>query len=106
MVHFYSIDQLVLAPKNDEYVGSHILKTGTPFSPHVLGPMLDLVRLRPGSTVVDVGANIGAYSTMFAAATGPKGRIYAFEPQRKMFQVLCANAIVNGEHCVFFELIV
>jgi len=37
--------------------------------------------------VVDAGANIGSYSIFFAAATGTKGRVYSFEPQRKMFQV-------------------
>lgn len=176
MVHFMGHDLLVLAPKNDEYVGGHILKTGmsaaaaaagsstpptrntsmtdmqpllvqcgsvlhtawqgittlreglpallkvapidcqwcvcvclimwwvichwgcvcwlaslthagTPFSPHLLGPLLDLIALRPGSTVVDVGANIGSFSIFFAATTGPSGRVYSFEPQRKMYQV-------------------
>lgn len=96
MVHFMGHDLLMLAPKNDEYVGGHILKTGTPFSPHLLGPLLDLITLRPGSTVVDVGANIGSFTIFFAAATGPQGRVYSFEPQRKMFQVLSANAITNG----------
>jgi FkbM family methyltransferase len=36
--------------------------------------------LRPGDTVVDIGANIG-FSTLIAArAVGNEGRVYAFEP--------------------------
>lgn len=69
---------------------------GTPFSPHLLGPLLDLITLRPGSTVVDVGANIGSFTIFFAAATGPQGRVYSFEPQRKMFQVGTASRLVHA----------
>ena len=36
--------------------------------------------LRPGETAVDIGANIGLYSLLFAHLVGPTGRVYAFEP--------------------------
>jgi FkbM family methyltransferase len=38
------------------------------------------VFIRPGSDVVDVGANIGAYTTVMARLVGPAGRVFAFEP--------------------------
>lgn len=44
--------------------------------------------LRPGMHVVDVGANVGLYSHLFAWAVGPGGRVTAFEPD----PVLCAAA--------------
>jgi FkbM family methyltransferase len=65
----------------------------------MLRTLLSLVR--PGSTVVDAGGNIGSYTAHFAAQTGPTGRVYAFEPQRKMFMILCANAAVNSLLNVF-----
>lgn len=34
----------------------------------------------PGATVFDVGANLGAYTLLFAQWVGPAGRIHAFEP--------------------------
>ena len=34
----------------------------------------------PGMTVVDVGANIGILTLELARLVGPKGRVYAFEP--------------------------
>ena len=37
--------------------------------------------LRPGDTVVDVGANIGAFSVPLARFVGPTGRVIAFEAQ-------------------------
>ncbi len=36
--------------------------------------------LRPGQTVLDVGANIGYYTLVFAKAVGETGRVHAFEP--------------------------
>ncbi len=51
---------------------------------------------RPGDTVIDVGANIGSHTIAFANAVGKSGAVYAFEPQRLPFQMLCGNAAVNG----------
>jgi len=49
------------------------------------------VRLNPGDTVFDVGANIGLFS-LAAYARCPKNlRVYAFEPVRPVFDLLCAN---------------
>jgi FkbM family methyltransferase len=36
--------------------------------------------IRPGDCVWDVGANIGLYSELFAAAVGPTGKVVSFEP--------------------------
>ena len=36
--------------------------------------------VRRGATVLDVGANVGAYTLMFAAWVGEQGRVFAFEP--------------------------
>jgi FkbM family methyltransferase len=52
--------------------------------------------LAPGDTAVDVGANVGTVALALAAAVGPTGRVIAFEPQRLVFQALCANLTVNG----------
>lgn len=51
--------------------------------------------LSPGEVVVDAGANIGAHTLVFSKLAGPAGRVYAFEPQRVIFQILCANIVLN-----------
>ena len=52
--------------------------------------------IRPGQTVYDVGANIGAHTLAFARLVGQTGLVAAFEPQRVVFQMLCANVALNG----------
>ena len=39
-----------------------------------------LACIRPGDCVWDVGANVGLYSEVFAAAAGPSGKVISFEP--------------------------
>jgi FkbM family methyltransferase len=36
--------------------------------------------VRPGDTVLDIGANLGGYSLLFGQWVGPSGRVHAFEP--------------------------
>ncbi len=52
--------------------------------------------VRDGDIVLDVGANLGAHTLFFARAVGPGGAVLAFEPQRLIFQTLCANMALNN----------
>jgi FkbM family methyltransferase len=47
--------------------------------------------LAPGMNVVDVGANIGYYTLMFAQVVGPAGRIIAIEPSPENLPELKLN---------------
>lgn len=49
-----------------------------------------------GSTVVDIGANIGTHTLAFARRVGPHGTVHAFEPQRPVFALLEHNIGENG----------
>ncbi len=56
-----------------------------------------LRRLCPaGGIAVDLGANIGAHTLALSSAVGPDGFVYAYEPQRVVFQTLCANLALNN----------
>ena len=50
--------------------------------------------IKPDDTVLDVGANIGAF-TIYAAQLLKNGRIYAFEPVKENFELLSANVKLN-----------
>jgi len=52
--------------------------------------------LKPGMVCCDLGANIGCHTIFMAKAIGPKGRVIAVEPNRIIFQTLCANVAVNA----------
>jgi FkbM family methyltransferase len=52
-------------------------------------------RVRPGSTVFDVGANRGQMTLFFAHAVGPSGRVVAFEPAPGPFASLRRNVALN-----------
>jgi FkbM family methyltransferase len=59
---------------------------------------VDLLRqiIRRGDVVVDIGANIGAHTLFMAKTVGPQGMVLAFEPQRIVYQTLCANMALNS----------
>ena len=44
--------------------------------------------LRPGMTVIDIGANLGVYSLPMARLVGSKGQVFAYEPGSETRSVL------------------
>jgi FkbM family methyltransferase len=59
--------------------------------------------IRPGDTVVEAGANIGALTLPLAGLVGGEGRVLAFEAQRPIHAVLTANLLLNGLRHVWAE---
>ena len=55
-----------------------------------------LEAMRPGVTVVDIGACLGYYACLAARRVSPSGRIFAFEPDPENFQWLMHNIRLNG----------
>jgi FkbM family methyltransferase len=53
------------------------------------------IKLKPGDTVVDIGANIGSFSVLAASLVGPKGRVVCFEPIPDIADRLKANIALN-----------
>ena len=51
--------------------------------------------LKPGDTVVDVGANIGYFSLLFAHCVGNTGSVYSFEPVPALASKLEKNVELN-----------
>lgn len=82
----------------DVYIGRSIERYGE-FSEGEV----DLFRqiIRPGFVVVEAGANIGAHTLALSQLVGDKGAVFAFEPQRIVFQTLCANLALNSRTNVF-----
>lgn len=82
----------MLAFTGDQYMTPPLEQRGE-YSPDEWAMLAQLAR--PGAPVVEVGANIGVHTIPLARRCAP-APLYAFEPQQRVFQVLCANLALNG----------
>ena|SRR2546425_1011120 len=65
----------------------------------------DLVKkeIKKGDIVLDIGANIGYYTLIFAKLVGKEGKVYAFEPDPNTFALLKKNIEMNRYGNVVLE---
>ena len=83
---------LVAYNRNDQYIGRSLQAYGEYSELEV---QFLAAWLRPGDVVLEAGANIGPVTVPLARAVGPEGRVFAYEPQRLVFQLLCCNLALN-----------
>jgi FkbM family methyltransferase len=58
--------------------------------------MRALARLiRPGTSVFDIGANVGVHTVHMAHLVGPQGKVFAFEPTTFAFRKMQYNLALN-----------
>jgi FkbM family methyltransferase len=74
----------------DRYVGASLIGLGEFMEAQAR--LFDLL-LKPSAVVVEVGANIGAHTVVLAKKAA---KVHAFEPQRRLYNVLCANMALNA----------
>jgi FkbM family methyltransferase len=84
---------LMLYPAKDIFIG-RCLEVYGEYCPEEGNAFRQL--LKPGAIVVEAGANIGSHTLHLSQIVGPAGQIHAFEPQRRIFQILCANLALNN----------
>lgn len=75
-----------------DWLGTHVYLEGE-YEPETTSVVRQL--LRPGDTVLDVGANVGYYTLLAASLVGPAGKVYAFEPAPCTRQRLIDNIVLN-----------
>lgn len=78
---------------HDQYIGQSLDLYGE-YSELEVSFLSEFVR--EGDTIIDAGANIGAITLPLARMVGMPGRVFAFEPQRVIHQMLCANVALNS----------
>ena len=60
--------------------------------------------LKPGDTVVEVGANIGTITVPLAHAVGDTGVVFAYEPQADIYEMLRTNLNANAPNATPLNL--
>lgn len=70
------------------------MRVGEIFEPEVVETARRFIR--KGSTVLDVGSNFGQMAMLFSREVGEDGRVFAFEAQRRVYDILCKNLEANG----------
>ena len=87
----HGLQILVRNPRNS-LIGRSIYLSGLwePETTHFIS-----MRVKPSMNVLDVGADIGYYTLLFAKLVGAKGNVYAFEPIPKAKQYLDKNVELN-----------
>lgn len=53
-------------------------------------------RIKPGMTVLEIGANVGFFTLLFSGLAGEQGRVLAFEPDPSNFRLLEKSAAESG----------
>jgi len=82
----------MLVGTNDQYIGYCIKEYGE-WEPHLMNQLKHYIK--PGMTVVDIGANIGFHTLLMAKLVGPSGKVHGFEPCGAIHKVLMYNCIIN-----------
>lgn len=78
--------------KSRDFIGRAILLTGD-YDPKLTWLCRRL--LRPGDTVLDVGANHGVITAYAARLVGPSGVVHAFEPQPELALLMRRSMVLN-----------
>lgn len=76
----------------NDYIGAYLKFYGEWAEPEL--SLLDQF-IAYGDTILDIGANIGTHTLFFSKSVHISGKVYAFEPQRLIYQILCGNAALN-----------
>jgi len=77
---------------------SNDLKNMLPNSPDREPCFMKVLReeLKEGMTAIDLGANIGYVTLIMAEIVGPRGKVYAIEPNPTSYRILKKNIEANG----------
>ena len=78
--------------RHDQYVGQALAAYGE-YAEFEIELFARLMAMSPHRDAIEVGANMGSQTVALANMSR---RLYAFEPQPEIFQLLCANLAINN----------
>lgn len=54
--------------------------------------------VKAGTVVLDIGSHIGTHTITMSNCVGPEGKVFAFDPNKKIFRELCYNMAQNAKY--------
>lgn len=85
--------QKIICSASDISLTPHIIHDGY-WENWITKVFLEIVK--PGMTVLDIGANIGYYSLLAASRVGATGKVISFEANPELADILASNFSING----------
>ena len=89
----HDVDGMHLLLDADDTSVSRTLLLTSVYEPHVTAVFRRFIR--PGMTVVDVGANVGYFSALASTLVGPEGRVIALEPNSENCRLILLTMLAN-----------
>ena len=87
------IGQFYVEARQQDLIKSY-MRSGYVWEPHNVAAIE--AHIVPDSVALDLGAHMGTHALLMGRLVGAAGRVYAFEPQRKLFRELRHNIRLNG----------
>lgn len=86
----------VILYDNDVFLNGQLFKNGIY---HDEDTMLKLKRyIDPNRNILEIGANVGTSSLVYSSFLNNRSKIFCYEPQKKMFNLLNLNIMNNNLH--------
>lgn len=96
-VSIYKNDKFNFLLANGPDLISKHLRSGKAWEPETLQISKKLIEGIKSPILIDIGANLGAWSVPMASwVKNQNGIVHSFEPQRPVFYQLCANLLCNN----------
>ncbi|MDD3371107.1 MAG: FkbM family methyltransferase [Alphaproteobacteria bacterium] len=87
----------MIVNKNDKNQTNTLFKTGQSPDHFEIVLLSHVIRIFKNDRVFfDVGANFGAFSLAMSRYVGEKGKVYAFEAQRILYNMFCGSIALNS----------
>lgn len=80
---------------SDLYIGNSLKLYGE-YSEIELSIIMKFIK--KGDYVFDIGSNIGAFTVPFLKKIGKSGKVFSFEPQKEIYEILKMNVEKNKEY--------
>jgi FkbM family methyltransferase len=90
----YLVDETPIFVNSNDFGSPFALMSGGRYEEENIDVLFSF--LKDDTIFLDIGANIGFFTLKIGKRLGPRGKVYAFEPHPRIYELLQRNVYVNG----------